>query len=314
MRLAKKNGLELIMRALVTGATGFVGKRLLSKLNRPVVLSRNPRQAEKSLAGLDVSVFPWDPENQPAPAAAFAGIDAVFHLAGEPVAEGRWTAAKKVRMRESRVVGTRNLVQTLVQLPVKPKVLISASAVGYYGDRGDERLDEHSAPQDDFLAEICVAWERESLRATDCGTRVVNPRIGIVLGEGGGALAKMLPPFLMGVGSPLGSGKQYMPWIHLEDLCEMLLYAAKHPSLAGPINATAPTPVSNRDFTHTLGKVLRRPTFFPSVPGFALRLVLGEFAQVLLMSQNAVPAAALEAGFHFQFAELEPALRNVLKR
>lgn len=302
------------MRVLVTGATGFVGKRLLTKLHQPVLLSRNPRQAEKTFSGCGIQAFAWDPENQPAPADAFAGIDAVIHLAGEPVAEGRWTAAKKVRMRESRVVGTRNLVQTLVQLPVKPKVLISASAVGYYGDRGDERLTEQSAPQDDFLAEICVAWERETQRASEAGIRVVNPRIGIVLGEGGGALAKMLPPFLMGVGSPLGSGKQYMPWIHLDDLCELLLFAVKQPSLVGPINATAPHPVTNRDFTHTLGKVLRRPTFFPAVPGFALRLVLGEFARVLLMSQNAIPAAALAAGFQFQFAELESALRHVLKR
>jgi len=302
------------MRALVTGATGFVGKRLLSRLERPVVLSRDAAKAEQALEKYDVRAFAWDPQNEQPPAAAFEGIDTVFHLAGEPVAEGRWTAAKKMRLRESRVAGTRNLVAALGKLSVKPKVLVSASAVGFYGSRGDEVLTETASPQTDFLAEICSAWEHESHAAKELGIRVVNPRIGIVLGEKGGALAKMLPPFYLGLGSPLGNGRQYMPWIHIDDLVELLLFAATNDRLSGPVNATAPTPVTNREFTKALGHALHRPTFFPPVPGFMLNLMLGEFAKVLLTSQRAVPRAALDAGFQFKYSELEPALKNVLEK
>jgi uncharacterized protein (TIGR01777 family) len=301
------------MRALITGATGFVGKRLLHRLDEPaVVLSRNAAKAEKSLAAFNVKAFNWDAENQAAPAEAFDGVDVVFHLAGEPVAEGRWTKEKKRRLRESRVEGTRNLVQTLNQLPKKPRVLISASAVGYYGDRGDEVLTEDAPPREDFLGEICMAWERESHAARQAGIRVVNPRIGIVLGEKGGALGKMLLPFKMGVGSPLGSGKQYMPWIHIDDLVSLMLFAAERESISGPLNATAPHPVTNSEFTKTLGKVLRRPTFMPAPPAFMLKILIGEFADVLLQSQNAVPKRALDAGFQFHYRDLEPALREIL--
>jgi hypothetical protein len=304
----------LNMRALVTGATGFVGKRLLSKLERPVVLSRDAAKAEKSLAEFGVKAFAWNPTEQPAPAEAFDGIDALFHLAGEPVAEGRWTAAKKERLRESRVAGTRNLVTTLRALGKRPRVLVSASAVGYYGNRGDEQLDENSPPRDDYLAEICTGWEREAIEAREFGMRVVPIRVGIVLGEGGGAMAKMLPPFYFGMGAPLGSGKQYMPWIHLDDLVEMMLFAASHEQVAGALNGSAPNPVTNREFTSTLGKVLGRPTFMPPVPRFVLRTMLGEFADVLLTSQRAYPAAAVAAGYRFRYPELEPALRQILKR
>jgi uncharacterized protein (TIGR01777 family) len=302
------------MRALITGATGFVGKRLLHRLDEPaVVLSRNAAKAEKTLSAFKVKAFNWDAENQPAPAEAFDNVDVVFHLAGEPVAEGRWTKEKKRRLRESRVEGTRNLVQTLTQLPKKPRVLISASAVGFYGDRGDEVLTEDAAGREDFLGEICLAWERESLMARHAGIRVVNPRIGIVLGEKGGALGKMLLPFKMGVGSPLGSGKQYMPWIHIDDLVSLMMFAAERDSVSGPLNGTAPHPVTNYEFTKTLGKVLGRPTFMPSPPTFMLKLLIGEFANVLLQSQNAVPKRSLDAGFHFQYPELEPALREILR-
>jgi uncharacterized protein len=301
------------MRALITGATGFVGKRLLHRLDEPaVVLSRNAAKAEKSLSAFNVKAFNWDAENQAAPAEAFEGVDVVFHLAGEPVAEGRWTKDKKRRLRESRVEGTRNLVQTLVQLQKKPRVLISASAVGFYGDRGDELLTEDAAPREDFLGEICVAWERESHAARQAGIRVVNPRIGIVLGEKGGALGKMLLPFKLGVGSPLGSGKQYMPWIHIDDLVGLMLFAAERESISGPLNATAPHPVTNKEFTKTLGKVLGRPTFMPAPPAFMLKILIGEFANVLLQSQNAVPKRPLDAGFHFHYPDLEPALREIL--
>ncbi len=301
------------MRALITGATGFVGKRLLHRLDEPaVVLSRNAAKAEKSLAAFNVKAFGWDAENQPAPAEAFEGVDVVFHLAGEPVAEGRWTKEKKRRLRTSRVEGTRNLVQTLVQLPKKPRVLISASAVGFYGDRGDEMLTEDATGREDFLGEICMAWERESQLARHAGIRVVNPRIGIVLGEKGGALGKMLMPFKLGMGSPLGSGKQYMPWIHIDDLVSLMLFAAERESVNGPLNATAPHPVTNYEFTKILGKVLGRPTFMPAPPAFMLKIILGEFASVLLQSQNAVPKRSLDAGFHFHYPDLEPALREIL--
>lgn len=302
------------MRALVTGATGFVGKRLLARLENPVVLSRDGARAEKSLAQFHVKAYSWDPLTGPPPEGAFDGVDTVIHLAGEPVAEGRWTAAKKQRLRDSRILGTRNLVQGLAMLAVKPKVLVSASAVGYYGSQGDSVLTEEADPQDDFLAQLCADWERESHAARELGMRVVNPRIGIVLGEHGGALAKMLPPFYFGLGSPLGSGQQFMPWVHIDDLIGLILFAAESDKLQGAMNATAPTPVTNREFTKTLGRVLGRPTFLPAVPPLMLKLMFGEFAEVLLMSQRAVPQAAQAAGYPFKFRELEPALRDVLKK
>ncbi|MDX1947787.1 MAG: TIGR01777 family oxidoreductase [Pirellulaceae bacterium] len=302
------------MRALVTGATGFVGQRLLGKLTKPVVLSRDPGKAEKSLAKFGVKAYAWEPQEKPAPAEAFDGIDAIFHLAGDPVAEGRWTAAKKERIRASRELGTRNLVTTLRALTHRPKVLVSASAVGIYGNRGAEELDEHSSHASDYLAEVCEVWEREAVAARELGMRVVPVRVGIVLGEKGGALGKMLTPFKLGVGSPLGSGQQYMPWIHIDDLVGILLHAAASDSLNETLNGTAPHPATNREFTKTLGKVLGRPTFFPPVPGFVLRTALGEFANVLLASQRVLPKATLASGYHFQHAELEMALRSILNR
>ncbi len=302
------------MRVLVTGATGFVGRRLLAELHSPVVLSRDVQRAQSSLAEFDVSAFPWDAQHEPAPEAAFAsGVDAVIHLAGDPVAHGRWWKSKKDRIRESRVAGTRHLVETLSRLTQKPKVLVSASAIGYYGSRGDEILDENAEPGDDFLAEVCQAWEAEAVKAREAGIRVALIRVGIVLGRGGGALSKMLGPFRWGVGGRLGNGRQWMSWIHIDDLVKMILMAVERDALSGPINGTAPNPVTNREFTKTLGRVLWRPTIFP-VPGFMLRLMLGQFANVLLGSQRVIPKAALDAGFQFQFPDLEAALRDVLDR
>jgi len=301
------------MRVLVTGATGFVGRRLLAKLDRPVVLSRDAARAEKSLAQFQVKAFAWDPDRPP-PAEAFDGIDAVIHLAGDPVAEGRWTEAKKQRIRESRVAGTRNLVATLRAIGRGPKILVSASAVGLYGDRGDEQLDENSKPASDFLAEVCRSWEHEALEARHLGMRVVPVRVGIVLGEKGGALGKMLTPFYLGLGSPLGSGDQYMPWIHIDDLVGIFLHAARHDQVTNPLNGVAPNPVTNREFTKTLGKVIGRPTFMPPVPGFVLRTMLGEFANVLLASQRVYPVATKQAGYVYQYPELEQALRQILRR
>jgi uncharacterized protein (TIGR01777 family) len=302
------------MRALVTGATGFIGKRLLAKLQQPVVLSRDSASAAAKLNQFRPSVYAWDPQTGPPPAAAFDGVDTIFHLAGDPVAEGRWTAAKKARIRDSRVVGTRNLVAGLRGLGVKPGVLVSASAVGYYGSRGDEELTESSQPGGDFLAEVCFQWEQEAQAARELGIRVVPIRVGIVLGKKGGALSKMLTPFQLGLGSPLGSGRQYMPWIHIDDLVELFLFAAGQPATSSPLNGVAPHPVTNREFTKVLSRVLSRPTFLPPVPGPVLRTLVGEFADVLLGSTRAVPQAALAAGFAFRFPELEPALREVLRR
>lgn len=301
------------MRALVTGATGFVGHRLLAHLPGAVVLSRDGAKAERELAQFGVKAYSWNPTAEPAPAEAFAGVDAVFHLAGESVASGRWTSAKKVRMRESRIAGTRNLVATLATLAVKPKVLVSASAVGYYGDRGDEMLAESAAPAGDYLAELCQGWEREARRAEAHGIRVAMIRIGIVLGEKGGALAKMLTPFYLGAGAPLGNGRQYMPWIHLEDLVRLMLFAAEHDGIRGPLNGAAPNPATNREFTKALGRALHRPTFMPPIPRFMLRLMFGEFGNILLTSQRAIPKAAEQAGFKFDYAELETALQSIFK-
>jgi uncharacterized protein (TIGR01777 family) len=300
------------MRALVTGGTGFVGKRLLPKLQQPIVVSRDAAKAAQQLAKTDAKVVAWNPMTEPLPAQALDGVDTVFHLAGDPVAEGRWTAAKKARIRDSRIIGTRNLVAGFKNSPHKPTTLISASAVGIYGDRGNVELDENSSPASDFLADVCLGWEREALAARNLGIRVVLIRTGIVLGKNGGALGKMLTPFQFGMGSPLGSGNQYMPWIHIDDLADEMLFAAREPNVTGPLNGVAPNPVTNREFTKTLGRVLGRPTFMPAVPPFALKLLLGEFAQVLLASQRVLPRAPQAAGFRFQFPDLEGALKNIL--
>lgn len=300
------------MRALVTGGTGFVGKRLLARLQQPIVVSRDAAKAAKQLAGSDAKAVAWNPMTEPLPAQALAGVDTVFHLAGDPVAEGRWTSAKKARIRDSRIIGTRNLVAGFRAASQQPQTLISASAVGIYGNRGDTELDENSSPASDYLAEVCTGWEREALAARDVGIRVVLIRIGIVLGKNGGALGKMLTPFQFGLGSPLGSGNQYMPWIHIDDLVEEMLFAAREPNVSGPLNGAAPHPVTNREFTKTLGRVLGRPTFLPAVPPFALKLMLGEFSQVLLASQRVLPRAPLAAGFKFKYPDLELALKNII--
>ena len=299
------------MKALVTGATGFVGPRVLRLLDRPVVLSRNPERARESLGSLAGSVLRWDPLQGPPPPQAFEGVDMVLHLAGENVSAGRWTTAQKARIRDSRVVGTRNLVQGLAQATGGPRTLVSASAVGFYGDRGDEELTETAGPGSDFLAEVCVAWEREALAAAAHGVRVVTARTGIVLGAGGGALAKMLPPFKLGGGGNLGNGRQWMPWIHVADLARLYLHAAETASIVGPMNAVAPQPVRNAEFTKALGRQLHRPTFAPA-PYIALRLLFGEFAQVLFASQRVIPRVAIDTGFVFQYPEIAAALREIL--
>jgi uncharacterized protein (TIGR01777 family) len=301
------------MRAVVTGATGFVGRHLLPRLERPVVLSRNSNEAKEKLSEFDAEVHEWDPNVGPPPLAPFDGADVVFHLAGESVAGGRWTAKRKRRIRDSRVEGTRNLVDGLAQLPVgqRPKVLVSASAVGYYGSRGDETLTEKSSPGDDFLAEVCVAWEREAQRAANVGVRVASLRTGIALGPDGGALEKMLPPFKLGVGGRLGNGRQWMPWIHVDDLAALYVHVAERESIEGPVNGVAPGIVRNREFTKALARELHRPAFLPA-PYLGLRLLLGEFAKYLFASQKVEPRVAMESGFKFRFPHLEQALADVI--
>ena len=301
------------MRALVTGATGFVGSYLLTHLDRPVILTRDAARASAQLAGRDVDIRECDINAGPPRADAVRGVEAVFHLAGENVAGGRWTKKKKERIRDSRVRGTRHLVEALARLPVaeRPRVLVSASAVGYYGPRGDETLTEQSSPGNDFLSDVCAEWEREAARAGELGVRPVMLRIGIVLGPRGGALQKMLPPFKLGLGGRLGYGRQWMPWIHVEDLAALFVHAARTESLRGPVNAVSPQLVRNREFTRALAKELHRPAFMPA-PYLGLRLLFGEFAQVLFASQKVEPKLAVATGFNYRYAQLDGALHAAL--
>jgi len=240
------------------------------------------------------------------------GFDAVIHLAGESIAEGRWNEEKKKRIRESRVKGTKLLGDALANVSRPPKSLIGASAIGYYGNRGDEILTETSAPGDGFLADVCVEWEKATQLATEKGIRVVNTRFGIILSPEGGALAKMLTPFRMGVGGKIGTGKQWMSWIALDDVVEGVMYALTNESLRGPVNFVAPNPVTNAEFTKTLGRVLSRPTFFP-VPAFAARVAFGEMADALLLSSQRVAPTRLKAGgYQFSYSELRSALSHLL--
>jgi hypothetical protein len=303
------------MRVTVTGATGLIGPRLVAALrergDEVTVLSRNPERARERLAGVDA--VRWaDPESSPAPAEALTGRDAVVHLAGEPVAQ-RWSKASKARIRSSRELGTRNLVAGLGAVEARPRVLVSSSAVGYYGPHGDERLPESTPPGDDFLAEVCVIWEREARAAEQHGLRVVNVRTGIVLDEHGGALEKMLPPFKLGAGGPVAGGRQYMPWIHLDDVVGIYLRALDDQQWSGAVNASAPEPVTNREFSKALGRVLRRPAVAP-VPALAIRALYGQMAEIVTEGQRAVPERTLALGYGFRHPELEPALRDALDR
>lgn len=293
------------MKVLITGATGTIGRELLAKHRDAVVLSRDPFRANG--LGASVDVQGWRPEAEPAPREAFRGVDTIFHLAGEPVAEGRWSREKKQRIRDSRVLGTRNLIAALATLTRPPRVLVSASAVGFYGDRGDQELDETSSAGDGFLAEVCEAWEREAMAAEKLGIRVVCVRIGVVVAPGGGALAQMLIPFKIGFGGRLGSGMQWMPWVHIDDVIGMLLHAGRRDEIRGPMNAVSSHPVTNSEFTRGLAQALHRPALL-AVPKTALRLAFGEMSEILLASQRVLPRVAESSGYRFKYQELAGAL------
>lgn len=297
------------MRALITGGTGFIGRALAAKLVNPVILSRNAARARALVP--DAEIVEWNPLAGPPPAEAFRGVDLVFNLMGDPIAKGRWSARKLAAIRDSRVLGTRNLVAGIAALPKKPRVLVSASAIGFYGNRGDEILDEGSRPGADFLAETCRAWEAETMRAAEHGVRPVCVRNGIVLRKEGGALAQMLPPFRMGVGGRLGGGGQWMSWIHLEDLLTIYLSVAERQEISGPVNGVAQHPVTNVEFTRVLARVLHRPAVFP-VPAFAIRLAFGGVAEVMLGSQRVLPKAAQAFGLRFAYPDLVACLKAAL--
>ncbi|HST51440.1 MAG TPA: TIGR01777 family oxidoreductase [Pyrinomonadaceae bacterium] len=301
------------MKVIVTGSTGLVGSALVRSLRADGdSVTRLVRGDAQEFSAPGTKAVRWEPERGVASAKELEAHDAAVHLAGEPIADGRWTDEKKQRIRESRVQGTRLLAETLAGLNEKPKVLVSASAIGFYGDRGREVLREESASGEGFLSEVCREWEKATLAASQAGIRVVHVRIGIVLSAKGGALAKMIAPFKLGVGGRVGDGRQYMSWITLDDLVAIIRRAITDESLRGPLNAVAPNPVTNEDFTKALGSVLGRPTFL-SVPAFAARLAFGEMADALLLSSARVePARLNEVGFKFSHPEIEGALREVL--
>jgi uncharacterized protein len=297
---------------LVTGATGLVGRRLVAALAEE---GRDVRIASRRAdpRGFDPAVEPirWDGRSLPGP--ALSNLGALVHLAGEPVFGGLLTASRRRRIRASRVDSTESLVAGIAALPEsdRPACFVCASAVGYYGSRGDEQLDESAGPGDGFLAEVCEAWERAALAAGDLGVRTVCLRIGIVMAREGGALPLMATPFRLGLGGRLGDGRQWFPWIHVDDLVAMIRTAIAEPLWSGPVNAVAPEPVTNAELTRALGRVLGRPTLLP-VPAFALRAALGELAQELLGSRRVVPRAARERGFAYRHPRLESALAAAL--
>ena len=300
-------------RILVSGVSGPIGTALMPSLEssgaRIARLTRTGGGAGPTWA---TEPIPWDPAKPIAPEAV-SGFDAVIHLAGESIV-GRWTAAKKAKIRDSRVGGTRNLAEALSQAKNKPQVFVCASAIGYYGDRGNEVLREESAPGTGFLAEVCLEWEAATQPAAEAGIRTVQIRTGVVLSPEGGALGKMLPPFKMGVGGRIGDGRQWMSWIDVEDMVGAILHILKTDQLRGPVNLVAPKPVTNAEFTKTLASVLSRLAIFPA-PAFAIKLALGEMGKtVLLAGQRVEPARLLDSGYPFRFCQLGASLRNTLKR
>ena len=301
------------MKVLITGGTGFVGRRIVHELQKAgdkvVILTRDIDHAVKIL-GNQCNCFEWaSPSETMPPLEAFRGVDGVINLMGEGIADKRWSDEQKQRIYDSRVLGTANLVKAMSELEHKPRVLVSASAMGIYGNRGEEDISESSNIADDFLAHVCHDWEDRASQAENFGMRVVLIRTGVVIGHDGGALKKMLPAFKLGAGGKVGSGDQYMSWIHVDDLVKMYIETLKHGDFSGPYNATAPIPVRNWEFTKILGKVLKRPTM-ATVPAFILKLLFGEMAKVLLEGSKVLPRKFQEKNFVFKFPTLEGALRD----
>lgn len=302
------------MKVLITGATGFVGKvivkKLLSQGDQVVVLSRSKEKA-KSTLGQSAEYFEWrDTKNLP-PLEAFNGVDGVINLMGEGIADKRWSDDQKIKIRESRIQGTSNLVAAISKLTQKPKVMVSTSAIGIYGDRGDEAVNENSSLAHDFLGSVCHDWEKAAIKVQDHGVRLVIIRTGVVLGKDGGALAKMLLPFKLGLGGPLGNGSQYMSWVHIEDLASMYIEGLKNDSMEGAFNGTAPSPVTNKEFTKVLGNALHRPAFLPA-PKFAIKAAFGEMSTVILDGQKVLPEKLMKINFKFQYPNLEKALTDIV--
>jgi uncharacterized protein (TIGR01777 family) len=300
-------------RYLVTGSSGLVGRAVTSFLaDRGGQVTRLVRGGTPGSSSPAASTRFWDPTESRLDPDTVSGFDAVVHLAGAGIADARWSAERKRVIRDSRVRGTDLLARSLAASDSPPRVLVCASAVGYYGDRGDVLLDEGSAPGFGFLAEVGAAWEKAAAPAAEAGIRVVSLRIGVVLSAEGGALHRMLLPFRLGLGGPLGTGRQYWSWITLDELLDVILHAAGSEALSGPVNAVAPGAVRNSEFTVALARALRRPAFLP-VPAFALRLLLGEMADELLLASTRVqPARLLESGYEFSYPDIEAALRSVL--
>ena len=300
------------MNILVTGGTGFIGAQLVTKLlvdgHNVFVATRDP-EAAKARFSEQVSFFEWSSHEDLPKIATDTEVDCVVHLAGETVT-GRWNEKKRAKIRDTRVIGTKNLLSALEALQTPPKIFISASAIGFYGDRGDEELTEHSEGGADFLADVCTGWEQSTRENSGFIEYVSMLRIGIVLGQGGGALASMLTPFKMGVGGPMGNGRQWWSWIHIEDLINLIRFLIENPQ-NGPVNATSPGSMRQRDFAKVLAKTLKRPSFFPT-PGFMLKMTLGGFSSELLSSKRVSPERAHELGFTFDWPSLDGALNQLI--
>ncbi|QPJ64690.1 MAG: TIGR01777 family protein [Candidatus Nitrohelix vancouverensis] len=304
------------MKIMVTGATGFIGKELVKRLNdkghEMVVLTRKPEAARFNIP-VECELREWEPEGKALSPSIMKGIDAVINLAGEGIANGLWTDTRKQKIMNSRVSSVRRLVDAMVQCNKRPRVFVSASAIGFYGDRGDESLDETAREGEGFLSRVCQRWENEIFETKDSGIRTVALRFGMVLGHDGGALGAMEPAFRLGLAGRLGDGRQWMSWIHIHDLVDLLIHAVEQPGMNGIYNAVSPNPVRNLEFTKTLGQTLKRPTILP-VPAFALRLLLGELSGLLLASQRVSADKIVKTGFNFNFANLKDALEDICKQ
>lgn len=300
------------MKVAITGATGFVGSRLVEQLqvqgHQPRILTRKPAAALRTFPNLEIVAY--TPTESGDWQQAIAGCDAVVNLAGEPIAEKRWTPQEKEEILNSRKLGTQKIVEAIAQANPKPKVLVNASAIGYYGTSETATFDETSPSGNDFLAEVCQAWEAQAQKVKEAGVRLVILRFGIVLGNGG-ALAKMIPPFQLFAGGPLGSGQQWVAWIHRDDLVRLIIEALTRPNLEGVFNATAPNPVRMSEFCQALGDILHRPSWLP-VPSFALEALLGEGAKVVLEGQQVLPKRTTSSGFEYRYTTVKQALEEIL--